>query len=45
MQKSYKLGPYNQHLKDDPNWTILNRDYSAPVGEDKVDKSNLPQIL
>jgi len=32
-------------LKDDPEWQILNRDYNVPVGEDKVDKSNLPQIL
>jgi len=20
MQKYYKLGPYNTHLKDDPDW-------------------------
>ena len=45
LQKSYKLGPYNQHLKEDPNWQVLQRDYSAPVPLDKVDKTNLPQIL
>jgi microfibrillar-associated protein 1 len=46
MQKSYKVGAYHMDkAKEGGKWAILNRDYNAPVGEDKFDKSNLPMIL
>ena len=38
------MGGYQMDT-DDPKYAILKRDYNAPVGEDKVDKTNLPLIL
>ena len=46
LQKHYKVGAYGMDkAEEDPKYAILKWDYNAPVGEDKFDKSQLPQIL
>lgn len=50
MQKYYHKGAFFQEAPDDTRGTagtdqILKRDYSAPTGEDKFDKSILPKVM
>ena len=41
MQKFYQRPRYFQN----PNDPLFNRDYNVAVGEDRRDKSSLPNIL
>ncbi|KAM0053300.1 putative microfibrillar-associated protein [Helianthus debilis subsp. tardiflorus] len=50
MQKYYHKGAFFQDDPDDKSGTvgadgIFRRDYSAPTGEDKMDKSILPKVM
>ena len=45
MQKHYKTGVYHMDKAQSGKWSVLNRDYNAPVNGEKFDKSNLPAIL
>jgi microfibrillar-associated protein 1 len=46
MQKYYKLGPYYMdNAKKGGKWDILNRDYNAPLAEEKRDVSTLPRVM
>ncbi|KAI7747894.1 hypothetical protein M8C21_002487 [Ambrosia artemisiifolia] len=50
MQKYYHKGAFFQDDPDDRSGTvgadgIFRRDYSAPTGEDKMDKSILPKVM
>ncbi|OMO70371.1 hypothetical protein COLO4_28634 [Corchorus olitorius] len=50
MQKYYHKGAFFQSPGDDPAATvgadnIYQRDFSAPTGEDKLSKTNLPKVM
>ncbi|KAL8440399.1 hypothetical protein Efla_000287 [Eimeria flavescens] len=45
MQKYYHRGAFFQDLARSGEEPIYLRDFNAPVGEDAVDKKNLPKIL
>ncbi|XP_021752464.1 microfibrillar-associated protein 1-like [Chenopodium quinoa] len=50
MQKYYHRGPFFQSDPDDPAGTagsdeIFRRYFSAPTGEDKMDKTILPKVM
>eukprot|EP00850_Spirogloea_muscicola_P007029 SM000034S12783 [mRNA] locus=s34:788444:789254:- [translate_table: standard] len=50
MQKYYHKGAFFQDTADDTGGTaggdtIFARDFSAPTGEDKLDKSILPKVM
>ena len=46
MQKYYKLGPYYMdNSKKGGKYDILNRDYNAPLAEEKRDVSVLPPCM
>lgn len=50
MQKYYHKGAFFQDTPDDVAATaggdgIFGRDFSAPTGEDKLDKSILPKVM
>ena len=50
MQRYYHKGAFNPANIDTSGYTeadmqVINRDYNMPTGEDKMDKSVLPQVL
>ncbi|KAL8270860.1 hypothetical protein Esti_005231 [Eimeria stiedai] len=45
MQKYYHRGAFFQDLARSGEEPIYLRDFNAPVGEDAVDKKNLPKVL
>ncbi|XP_010260413.1 PREDICTED: microfibrillar-associated protein 1-like [Nelumbo nucifera] len=45
MQKYYHKGAFFQSDADDRADTIYSRDFSAPTGEDKMDKTILPKVM
>lgn len=50
MQKYYHKGAFYQTQADDPaatagSYNVNQRDYSAPTGDDKMDKTILPKVM